>query len=235
MVGRRVVISFLLVAFVAQGSAAPTDDECDIHALDNCAADLFVFSTRNTLPETESDLATFCKLQLDAVACGRAYIEKCTSGPARGWSDIFLDNVKGEIEKRCKTSFRYHNESIKHAPCLNKVGSLLNTCMKNTIVDLDVASRLPQEHRIAGACCKYNKLARCVRKAVEPTCPTEALVFIEDVLSRYDFYLLGDVCASYGPGDKCNGIQYDDKPGDASLRSVLTPLIRIFAALYVYR
>ncbi|KAH7941879.1 hypothetical protein HPB49_018295 [Dermacentor silvarum] len=164
----------IVASLVAQGSAAPTD-ECDVHSLDNCAADLFVFATRNTVPETE--------------------------------------------------------EYIKHAPCLNKVGSSFSTCIKNTIADLDVASRLPPKQRIAGACCQYNKLDECVRKAVESTCPPETLQFSEKVLKRYAGELLGAVCTGFRSGEKCKSIQYDDQPGDASLRSVLTPLIKVGAAL----
>ncbi|XP_037575944.1 uncharacterized protein LOC119458190 [Dermacentor silvarum] len=230
MVERRAMISFFLVALVAQGSAAPTD-ECDVHSLDNCAADLFVFATRNTVPETEGDLATFCKAQLDAETCSRAYLKKCTSSIAQGVGNVFLDDIKEEIQDRCDTSSEYHKEYIKHAPCLNKVGSSFSTCIKNTIADLDVASRLPPKQRIAGACCQYNKLDECVRKAVESTCPPETLQFSEKVLKRYAGELLGAVCTGFRSGEKCKSIQYDDQPGDASLRSVLTPLIKVGAAL----
>ncbi|XP_050037836.1 uncharacterized protein [Dermacentor andersoni] len=231
MAQRLAMFGFLLVALVAQGSAAPTDDECDIHSLDKCAADLFVFATRNTVPETEGDLAAFCKTQMDSETCSRAYLKKCVSSVAQGVGNIFLDDVKEEIHDRCDTSSEYHKEFIKHAPCLNKVGSSFSTCIKNTIADLDVASRLPPKQRIAGACCQYNKLDECVRKAVESTCPPETLQFSQKVLTRYAGELLGAVCTGFRSGEKCKGIQYDDKPGDASLRSVLTPLIQVGAAL----
>ncbi|KAH6925825.1 hypothetical protein HPB50_010637 [Hyalomma asiaticum] len=228
---RAVICGLLLLALVAQCTAAPTEDECDIHALDKCAADLFVFATRNTVPETEADLQSFCKSQLDAEVCSRNYIKKCTSSVAQGVGNIFLDDVKLEIQDRCDTSTEYHKEYLKHAPCLNKVGAKFNTCIKNTIADLDVASRLEPRHRIAGACCQYNKLDDCVSKAVGSTCPPEALEFSKNVLKRYAGELLGTVCVGFRTKAKCEGIKYDDKPADASLRSVIAPLIRVGAAL----
>ncbi|KAH7971921.1 hypothetical protein HPB52_003861 [Rhipicephalus sanguineus] len=215
-------------ALLAQGYAAATGSECDIRYLDRCSADLFLFASRNTIPTNEDDAAKFCKVQLDAEACSRACVEKCEPR-VQGWSDIFLDLIKEEIKKRCSTSYRYHNESIKYAPCLNSVGSSLHACMKDTVANLDIASRLPSEQRVEGACCHYNKLHGCWRKAAESGCPKEAVEFLQNVLQLYDGYLLGDVCRLY----KCDAIQYDDKPGNASLRSLLTPLLKVFAALYV--
>lgn len=227
---RAVICSLLLIALTAQSTAAPSDP-CDIQALDKCAADLFVFATRNTVPESEADLEAFCKSQLDAEVCSRAYVKRCSSSVAQGVGNIFLDDVKTEIEQRCDKTTDYHKEYIKHAPCLNKVGSKFNTCIKNTIADMDVASRLEPRHRIAGACCQYSKLEDCVSDAVGGACPQETLDFAKNVLKRYAGELLGTVCVGFQNKEKCKGIKYDDKPGDASLRSVLTPLIKVGAAL----
>ncbi|KAL1414400.1 hypothetical protein MTO96_007543 [Rhipicephalus appendiculatus] len=70
-------------------------------------------------------------------------------------------------------------ESIKYAPCLNSVGSSLHACMKETVANLDVASRLPSERRVEGACCHYKKLHGCWRNAAESGCPKEAVEFLQ--------------------------------------------------------
>ncbi|XP_077524189.1 uncharacterized protein LOC144135398 [Amblyomma americanum] len=223
--------SLLLVAAFAFTAAAPTDDECDIHKLDECAADLFVFTSRDSVPESEDDLGAFCKAQEEAEACSRAYLKKCTSSVAQGVGTVFLDDIREEIQERCDTSTDYHKDYIKHAPCLNKVGSQFNACIKATTSDLDVASRLPAKQRIGGACCQYSKLEVCVAQAVEPACPPETAEFAKSVLQRYAGELLGTVCVGFRSGEKCKGIEYDDKPGDPTLRSIMTPLIKVGSAL----
>ncbi|KAL1473000.1 hypothetical protein MTO96_039003, partial [Rhipicephalus appendiculatus] len=105
---RAMIYSLLLIGLIAQCTAAPSDDPCDIHALDNCAADLFVFATRNTVPETEADLEAFCKSQIEAEVCSRDYVKRCTSSVAQGVGNIFLDDIKTEIQERCDKTTEYH-------------------------------------------------------------------------------------------------------------------------------
>ncbi|XP_077535903.1 uncharacterized protein LOC144148193 [Haemaphysalis longicornis] len=231
MYRKREFSAILFIAVLAYGSAAPTEEDCDIHKLDTCSSDLFVFATKNTIPESEADLAAFCKAQEEAEACSRVYLKKCTSSVAQGVGSVFLDDIKEEISERCDTSSDYHKEYITHAPCLNKVGSGFQACMKSLTADLDVASRLPGRSRIGGACCKYNKFETCVKKAVESGCSEDTVEFTSKVLQRYAGDLLGTVCTGYRSGDKCEGIPYDDKPGDDTLRSLLTPLVKVGDAL----
>lgn len=231
MYRRRVFSAIVLIAVLSYGSAAPADGDCDIHKLDQCSSDLFVFSTKNTIPESEADLGAFCKAQMEAEECSRAYLKKCTSSVAQGVGSIFIDDIKEEITERCDTSTDYHKEYISHAPCLNKVGSGFQTCMKSLTADLDIASRLPGRFRIGGACCKYNKFESCVKTAVESGCSEDAVEFTSKVLQRYAGELLGTVCVGYRSADKCENIPYDDKPGDDSLRSLLTPLVKVGDAL----
>ncbi|KAL3205822.1 hypothetical protein MRX96_040636 [Rhipicephalus microplus] len=72
--------------------------------------------------------------------------------------------------ERCFKSSSYRDDFTKYAPCLNKVGSKFHTCVKNFIMDLDVASRLEPRQRITGGCCKYKKLEVCMSDAIRGTC-----------------------------------------------------------------
>nr|XP_037275346.1 uncharacterized protein LOC119168000 [Rhipicephalus microplus] len=224
--------SLLLIALVAKCTALPPScDKCYIRSLDNCAAGLFLFATGNKVPETDADREDFCRSQSEAQVWSRDYVQRCTRGMTRGFADDFLDDIKKEIMERCFKSGSYRDDFTKYAPCLNKVGSKFHTCVKNFIMDLDVASRLEPRQRITGGCCKYKKLEVCMSDAIRGTCDKGAHDFVKRLLKHYEGNMLGILCANDWANAKCEAIKYDDKPGDASLRSVIAPLIKVLEAI----
>ncbi|XP_077522131.1 uncharacterized protein LOC144133142 [Amblyomma americanum] len=223
---------FCLVLLGLFGCAcgAPKAD-CDPKKLDACAADLFLFATSEKIPTNQAELDTFCAKQVKSEECARDYTKRCTDSIAQGIGSIFLDDIKAEIEGRCDESSTYHHDYLKNAPCLNKVGASFHKCFRGLTADLDVATRLPNKQRIGGACCKFNVFEACVKKAIEGQCSAEVYEFAEGLLEKYAGELLGTVCSAYRSGDKCKSLPFDSAPGDKNIRSVLTPLIKVSAAL----
>ncbi|KAK8769112.1 hypothetical protein V5799_014417 [Amblyomma americanum] len=223
-------VCLLLIGLFGCACAAPNGD-CDAKKLDACAAELFVFATSEKIPTTAAELKPFCAKQQKSLECSRDYLKRCTESVVQGIGSIFLDDISAEIEGRCDESSDYHKAYLKHSPCMNKAGASIHKCIRSVAADLDVASRLPAKQRIGGACCKYNVLESCVKKAIEGKCDAEAHKFAEGLLEKYAGELLGTVCTAYRSGDKCKSIPFDSAPGDKSIRSVLTPLIKIGSAL----
>ncbi|KAL1414399.1 hypothetical protein MTO96_007542 [Rhipicephalus appendiculatus] len=169
---RAMIYSLLLIGLVAQCTAAPSDDPCDIHALDNCAADLFVFATRNTVPRKRK---LIWKLSASPRSKRRSAAAITSRGARAAWPRAWATSFWTTSRRRSRNAATRRLNTIRstsstlHAS--TKVGSKFNTCIKNTIADLDVASRLEPRQRIAGACCQYSKLEDCVSSAVGSTCP----------------------------------------------------------------
>lgn len=224
----RIGCCLLLAGLVGFASAGP---DCDVKKLDACAADLFIFATSEKIPTTPADLEPYCSKQQKSEACARDYMKRCTDSVAQGIGNVFLDDIKSEIEGRCDDSSTYHHDYLQHAPCLNKAGAEFHKCFRGLTADLDVASKLPNKQRIGGACCKYNVFEQCVRKAVEGQCDAEAIEFAEGIVEKYAGELLGTVCTAYRSGNKCKSIDFGSATGDKNIRSVLTPLIQVSAAL----
>ncbi|CAN7941623.1 unnamed protein product, partial [Ixodes hexagonus] len=120
---------------------------------------------------------------------------------------------------------------LKHVGCLNSVGPGIHKCMKNLILELDVAAQVPPKKRIGGACCKFDGFENCVTQLVQGKCSPEATTFAQSLLQKYAGELLGTVCTAFRGNDKCAGIDYGSAVGDASLKSILTPLLKVSDAL----
>lgn len=224
----RMGYCLLLAGLAGLASAGP---DCDAKKLDACAADLFIFGSSEKIPTTSTDLQTYCSKQHKSEACARDYLKRCTDSIAQGIGSVFLDDIKGEIEARCDETTTYHEDYLKHAPCLNKAGSGFHKCLRSLVADLDLASKLPNKQRIGGACCKFNVFEQCVSKAVQGQCDSDVIEFAQGIVDKYAGELLGTVCTAYRSGAKCKSIDFGSAPGDKSLRSVLTPLIQVSAAL----
>lgn len=224
----RIGFCLLLAGLAGFASAGP---DCDVKKLDACAADLFIFATSEKIPTTPRELEALCSKQQKSEACARDYLKRCTDSIAQGVGSIFLDDIKAEIEGRCDESTSYHQDYLMHAPCLNKVGSAFHKCFRGLTADLDLASKLPNKQRIGGACCKFNVYEQCVQKAVQGQCGEEVIEFAKGIVDKYAGELLGTVCTAYRSGDKCKNIDFGSAPGDKNIRSVLTPLIKVSAAL----
>lgn len=226
----RISVSLVLIGVVGLTWAAPKGD-CDIKKLDACAADLFIFASSEKVPVSPEELEPYCKKQEQSLTCANDYLKRCTDSVAQGIGSIFLDDIKSEVEARCETSTTYSQDFLKYAPCLNKAGPGFHKCLRGLTADLDQAARLPNKQRIGGACCKFNIFEQCVHKAVDSQCDGQTVEFAKTVLEKYAGELLGTVCTAFRSGDKCKSIHFDSTPGDKNIKAVLTPLIKVSAAL----
>ncbi|XP_075740768.1 uncharacterized protein LOC142787030 isoform X1 [Rhipicephalus microplus] len=217
--------------FTGLASLASAAPDCDAKKLDACAADLFIFGSSEKIPTTPEELESFCGTQNKAESCARDYIKHCTESVSQGIGDVFLDDIKSEIEDRCDESSVYREDYLRSAPCLNKVGAGFHKCLRGLVADLDLASKLPNKQRIGGACCKYNVFEQCVSKVVQGQCDSDVIEFAQGLVDRYSGELLGTVCTAYRSGQKCKSIDFSSTSGDKNLRSVLTPILQISGAL----
>ncbi|KAL1414401.1 hypothetical protein MTO96_007544 [Rhipicephalus appendiculatus] len=213
----RIGYCLLLAGLAGLASAAP---DCDAKKLDACAADLFIFGSSEKIPTTPRELEPYCSKQNKAEACARDYLKRCTDSVAQGIGSVFLDDIKSEIEARCDDSTTYHADYLKNAPCLNKAGAGFHKCLRGLVADLDLASKLPNRQRIGGACWPF-----------QGQCDSDVIEFAQGIVDKYAGELLGTVCTAYRSGQKCKSIDFGSASGDKSLRSVLTPLIQVSAAL----
>ncbi|XP_029838351.2 uncharacterized protein LOC8041216 [Ixodes scapularis] len=226
----RVACFLLLAGLLGPVRAAPKAG-CDVLQVDGCAADVFLFAAKDSAPKDAAELESYCKVQKASEECSRNYVKKCTESVVQGIATIFLDDIKDEIDTRCDPTQDYHKEYLKHVGCMNSVGPGIHKCMRDLVVALDVAAQLPVKQRIGGACCKFDGFENCVTQLVQSKCTGESTTFAKGLLNKYAGELLGTVCGAFKGNDKCAAINYGSAVGDASLKSILAPLIKVSDAL----
>ncbi|OQR78725.1 hypothetical protein BIW11_06220 [Tropilaelaps mercedesae] len=188
------IVGLTVLAFAA-------GEKCDLKGIDECSKAVIPFADSTTLGTSKEEIDADCKVAETSLACLKKHSQsRCVkSGLAQGIFKLMIEGAETVNAWRCDSSDPKHEEFLKYVPCINTVGSKVQNCGKQMILELDAIAKMPVNERVARACCSYTKLMECSREVLEKACSTEHADFIESALRGISEATTETICVRFSP------------------------------------
>ncbi|KAL1414144.1 hypothetical protein MTO96_000963 [Rhipicephalus appendiculatus] len=204
---------------------------CSIEVLDKCGADLVIFGTGHTVPNTTKELLKQCEIEFSAGICARQFANRCLPPLPRGMVVVILEGISQEVSSKCNVSNPLHDEFLKHAPCMNKVGDTLHMCMKKLTLSLDYSASIEPHLRVGRSCCNFAEYLKCSGDAMRKQCGEEAEDYIKKLLTRSAGDFIEIACINHRTDfESCKSSAAVVDMSTTRITSLLSPMAKLVSA-----
>ncbi|XP_077524181.1 uncharacterized protein LOC144135387 [Amblyomma americanum] len=204
---------------------------CSIDVLDKCGADLVIFGTGHTVPNNTKELLKQCEVEFSAGICARQFANRCLPPLPRGMVVVILEGISQEVSSKCNVSNPLHNEFLKHAPCMNKVGDTLHKCMKKLTLSLDYSASIEPHLRVGRSCCNFAEYLMCSGDAMRKQCGAEAEDYIKKLLTRSAGDFIEIACINHRTDfESCKSSAGVVDMSTTRITSLLSPMAKLVSA-----
>ncbi|KAM7288639.1 uncharacterized protein ISCGN_028839 [Ixodes scapularis] len=204
---------------------------CNVELLDKCGADLVIFGTGPKVPENTKDLLAQCEVEFAAGVCARQFANRCLPPLPRGMVVVILEGISQEVSSKCNVTNPLHNEFLKYASCMNKVGDALHKCMKKLTLSLDYSASIEPHLRVGRSCCNFAEYLTCSGDAMKKECGEEAEEYLKKLLTRSAGDFIEIACINHRTDfESCKSSANVVDMSTTRITSLLSPMAKLVSA-----
>lgn len=233
LAGRLLLLGALCAISCGVVRCGPLKDtpECAPVALDACGRSFIPYAETTRMAETEQELKEQCSLHFKQLDCAKNYTTVCVTGLPRVAALLALDAADENIEAVCTPGTELHMMYRNSIKCVNKVGTKMNSCIRDLVLDLSTAAeKAPLESQVAYGCCFYYALLGCYSNALVNCNGTQAHQLVATLAENVFGQTLGLVCGVYTRGSpSCEALPDLNRldPSELATDNFILPLVTL--------